>query len=404
VRASRDKTTAAYRAIFEEEWDGLIVLDKGTSHAGELADGARRTNRPVIVLDHHNLQGAVPDGVTLVNPRASGLDGSRDASGATTAMAFALALAGPAAWPWGPVALSGAIGDWQHMGGWQGWNREVVEQSRKAGHLVTVVQPAFIAVTLAEAVARFTPAIPGVHGDAGAAAKFLESLGIDPDGEVEDLPIEEQARLVSACALRLLAAGSDGSDIARLSLPTEHDVRLGTSLRHVFRIVDACGRTGATGAGIAFLLGDKSAKAEALAGFTAYRTVLSAGVRQLREEGTKALLAVQYAWTLDPAYTGMVAGIGMTHILRDRRRPVALLALRPDGLVQASTRGNEAQVAAGMDLGRACQLAATAVGAEGGGHPIAAGAVIPADQADAFLAALDAALSSQGFLDRMGAA
>lgn len=403
VRASRDKTTAAYQAMFAEEAvDGYLVLDKGTSHLALLAAGAQRTGRPVVVLDHHNLpEGAgLLDGgslLAMVNPRACGLDGGKDASAATTAQAFALALAGDSAWQWGPVALAGAIGDWQHMGGWQGWNQAVVEGSRRAGHLKTVVQPAFIAVTLAEAVARFRPVIPGLHGDPAAAAAFLESLGIDPDNEVEDLTAEQQAALVSACALRMLANGAEPGDVERLALPTEHDARLGTSLRHVFRIVDACGRNGATGTGIAFLLGDKSAKAEAVGLFGKYRATLAAGVRRLRDEGVRTLRAVQVAWTDDPAYTGMVGGIGMTHVLPDRSRPVAVLARRPDGLLQVSTRGHEAHVAAGLDLGRAVQSAAALVGAEGGGHPIAAGAVIAATKADDFLAALDAALVGQNF-------
>src|SRR5690349_24740587 len=61
VRADREKTTAAYRALFDEDnVDGYLLLDKGTSHLAEFAEGARRTGRPVIVLDHHNLDGEVP--------------------------------------------------------------------------------------------------------------------------------------------------------------------------------------------------------------------------------------------------------------------------------------------------------------------------------------------------------
>jgi single-stranded-DNA-specific exonuclease len=401
VRASRDKTAAAYQALGGEDCDGYVVLDKGTSHLAQLADLSRASGRPVLVVDHHNLAEDVPPlppTVAMLNPRASGLDGSRDASAATTAVALAVALHGDAAYVWGPIGLSGAIGDWQHMGGWQGWNKHVLEASQKHGHVRTVVQPAFIAVTLPEAVARFKPAIPGLHGHPHAAAEFLAALGLPADAEVEDLTAEQQAQLVSACTLRLLAAGDDGTKAAQLVLPTEHSVRLGTSLRLCFRIVDACGRMGQTGTGVAFLLGDKAARADAHACFLQYRQALADGVRRLRDEGTRPLRAVQVAWTADPAYTGMVAGIGMTHVLADRRRPVAVLAPRPDGQVQASTRGLDAQVEAGMDLGRACSAAAAAVGSEGGGHPIAAGAVIAASKADAFLAALDDALVKQGFL------
>ena len=89
----------------------------------------------------------------------------RPALVATTAVALAVALCGDTAYAWGPIGLSGAIGDWQHMGGWKGWNQDVLTRSTDLGHVRIVVQPAFIAVTLAEAIARFEPAIPGLHGD-----------------------------------------------------------------------------------------------------------------------------------------------------------------------------------------------------------------------------------------------
>lgn len=403
VRASREKTAAAYESLFREDCDGYVVLDKGTSHLAQLAAGSRSTGRPVVVVDHHNLvdEAPLPPTVALLNPRASGMDGSRDASAATTAVALAFALHGDAAFAWGAIGLSGAIGDWQHMGGWAGWNAEVLRRSQAAGHVRTVAQPAFIAVDLTEAVARFEPGIPGLHGDRDATAAFLRGLGLDTEAEVEDLAPEQQAALVSACALRHLSAGDDGSAAARLVLPTEHNAKLGTSLRHCFRIVDACGRLGQAGTGIAFLLGDKGARGDAIALFRQYRAALTAGVRRLRDEGTQARRALQVAWTDDPAYTGMVAGIGMTHVLGDRARPVAVLARRPDGQVQVSTRGRDEQVAAGMDLGRACQVAATVAGTEGGGHPIAAGAVVSEAHVERFLAALDDALVHQGFVERV---
>src|ERR1041385_2273931 len=86
VRASREKTAPAYEALFREDCDAYVVLDKGTSHLAQLAAGSRRRGRPVVVVDHHNLvEGPdLPPTVALLNPRASGLDGSRDASAATT--------------------------------------------------------------------------------------------------------------------------------------------------------------------------------------------------------------------------------------------------------------------------------------------------------------------------------
>lgn len=408
IRASRDKHDAAYRALFDTDADGHILLDKGSSHLLTLAQGAQRTGRPVIVLDHHNLIGRtegstdaalVPPGITMLNPRDSGLDGSRDASAATTTAAFALALAGDAAKPWAPIGLSGAIGDFQHVPDWKGWNLHLLDEARRAGHVRDVAQPVLIGVTLAQAIAQRRPPIPGLHGDLPACEALLDGLGIDPESEAEDLDHDPRTRLVSALTLRLLAAGAATDEAAALVEPVEHNVRLGTSLRHVFRIVDACGREGQASTGIAYLLGDKTAKAEALAIFSRYKSTLHDGLKELARQGTHVRTSVQSGWTADPSYTGMVAGLGMVHVVKDRRRPLAILAARPDGQVQVSTRGLERMVERGLDLGKACSTAAQAVGSEGGGHPVAAGAVVAKDRAEAFLDVLDATLAKQGFLE-----
>jgi hypothetical protein len=391
IRASRDKTEAHTRALFAEPWDGLVLLDKGTSHLALLASLAQ-PSRPILVVDHHNLPQERPAGVTLLNPRAEGLDGSRDASGATTAVALALALCGEPALAWGPTGLAGAVGDWQHMGGWQGWNLEVLQRCRAAGHLRQVWMPPLLGLGLAESLA-YRRQVPGTDTPA-AARRLLEAAGVDPDLEVDELDEEGRTRLVSALAAAHLAAGAKPPPPDQLVVPVDFSARLGRSLRQVFRVVDACGRGGAAATALAFLMGDPAAAAEAQAMFAAYRAALLEGLQALREGGAEQRTAMQVAWTRTAEHTGMVAGIGMAHVV-DPRLPLVVLGRRADGLVQVSTRGTHAQAAAGLDLGAACSAAARAVGSEGGGHPEAAGAVIPAEAVEPFLAALDAALARQ---------
>jgi RecJ-like exonuclease len=403
VRADRAKDEAAYRAAFEAPAQGIVFLDKGTSHAQLIGQLAAATKRIAVILDHHNIDApaaahAATATFAILNPRLCGLDGSRDASAATTSVAFALALVGDAAWSGAAIALSGAIGDWQHHPDWTGWNREILERGREKGLVVSVTQPRFIGADLAEAMARFQPAIPGIHGDPAAAWSMIEQEGLDPACEVEDLSAEQQARLVAACALRFLKDGRK-EDIARLVGPVDHNARLGTGLRHVFRIVDACGREGQAATGIAYLLGDAAAKGEAMACLARYKAALVLGLRALRDAPPAPLRAVRWAWTQNADYTGMVAGVAITVMMTDKRTPLCILAKRNDGLVQVSTRGTETQVKRGLDLGAACKLAAAAVGREGGGHPVAAGAVVPETAVQAFLAALDDTLVAQRFLE-----
>ncbi len=397
VRNSRQKDEAAYRALEAMACDGYILLDKGSSHLEVLAELGRRTGRLVVVVDHHGLPDKVPEGVTLVNPRNLGLDGSRDACAATTAFAVALAM-DPRNLDLAGIALAGAVGDWQHRGGWQGWNQEIIERAMAAGHLEQRTGPALIGTDLVDALTHTSPPTPGLAGDHEAARAFLAGLGMEDVRDVEELAPDAQARLLSAWTLHHLQHGSSPGVVAALTRTSLWDKRLGLGVRHLFRLMDACGRTGQAPVGLGFMLGDRSAEPDVREAFADYASRLQSAIERLRQEGADGLQACQVAWTDDPALTGMVGGIGMTHVLRDRNKPAVILAKRPDGDVQVSTRGTHEAVAAGLDLGDAVHTAAATVGRDGGGHPVASGTVIAAADVDAFLAALDAFLLAQSFL------
>lgn len=400
VRASRDKSEAAMRAVFGEGADGVVLLDKGTAHLAVLAEqGASSGRTPVVVVDHHNLAGPAPAGVTLLNPRAEGLDGSHDASASTTACALALALCGDAAVAWAPTALAGAVGDLQDRGGWSGWNQELAARAIRAGHLDRMPLPN-LRGDLARAVAALQPGIPGLHGDEAAAAGFLESVGIERGDDVEDLPAEKRTRLLSALLLRLLGAGHVADDPTVLLEQVDRHVALGASLRAVAQTADACGREGQPGIGLAYLMGDKGARAEALACRRDLRASLSEAVQALRDAGLERRRAMQVGWTERPAHSGLVANRAIEDGVASSGLATVILARRPDGAIQASTRAPEALVAAGLDLGRACSAAARAAGGEGGGHPSAAGAVVPERHLPTFLDALERELLDQGWLGR----
>ncbi|MGB1585834.1 MAG: DHHA1 domain-containing protein [Thermoplasmatota archaeon] len=377
VRASREKDTAAYEALAQQECEGFILLDKGTSHVATLAS----FDRPVVVVDHHNVPDVDAGDVVLVNPRLEGMDGSRDASAATTAVAVALAL-DDGNLDLAPIGLSGAVGDWQHHGGWQGWNRDLVDRCLAAGHLDRRVMPALIGVDLGEALGRL-----------GLGA-LVDELGLDARLDAEDLDVEAATQLVSAWTLHDLEQGIERTRVQEILW----NVKLGLGVRHAFRIVDACGRLGRADTGIAFLMGSASARDAAREVFADYKNRLGQALALLKE-GTSSMEALQWAAIGEPALTGMVAGLGVVHFLQDTAKPLVVVAPRDDGQLQVSTRGDHGHVASGLDLGAAIQEAAAGVGAEGGGHPIASGAVIDPDQRDAFLQALDAALKRQGFLD-----
>src|SRR2546425_1072902 len=105
-------------------------------------------------------------GVVRSLPRGShwllACDNDADGLSAAAAVALALALCGEPALAWGPTGLAGAVGDWQHMGGWQGWNLEVLQRCRAAGHILQVPMPPLIGLGLAEALTERGMRVPGV--------------------------------------------------------------------------------------------------------------------------------------------------------------------------------------------------------------------------------------------------
>jgi Single-stranded DNA-specific exonuclease len=78
----------------------------------------------------------------------------------------------------------------------------------------------------------------------------------------------------------------------------------------------------------------------------------------------------------------------------DARTPIVAFADDEDG-VKVSARGTGRLVGQGLDLAVAMCDAATAVGGEGGGHDVAAGATIPEGTASAFVEAVDERVGEQ---------
>jgi RecJ-like exonuclease len=78
-------------------------------------------------------------------------------------------------------------------------------------------------------------------------------------------------------------------------------------------------------------------------------------------------------------------------------KPVLAFALDRDdpGFIKVSARANWGLVRSGIHLGNAMNECSRAVGGEGGGHDIAAGARIPKTAKDTFLKSVDLMFKNQ---------
>jgi RecJ-like exonuclease len=119
-----------------------------------------------------------------------------------------------------------------------------------------------------------------------------------------------------------------------------------------------------------------------------HRRNLSEGLELVRETGITKEATLQWFHAHDrirETIVGIVAGMALGTEAADREMPIIAFADADEGEVKVSARGTGPLVGRGLDLSAVMTEASAAVGGEGGGHDIAAGATIPAGSESAFL-------------------
>ena len=114
------------------------------------------------------------------------------------------------------------------------------------------------------------------------------------------------------------------------------------------------------------------------------------GIEWIKKEGCVQKDNIQYAYTEDKEHkkvAAAVTSIGIDlEVLPDK--PVLSL-MKMDNLIKVSSRTTDNMVNQGVNLGVIMNQASQSFNGTGGGHNIAAGATIPANQMDNFINLVD---------------
>lgn len=371
-----------------------LIVDTGASWLDLYAEHAR----PVVVLDHHQYPGAptppdLPAHVAFVNPLDWGVDGMTELCAATLTWLFTVFL-DPRNWDNAPWGLSGAIADRQHQGGFRGLNARLVKEAEERSLVVARRSLLLFGPTVGEAVTRsIDPYFRGLSSRPEETAGFLKMMGVEPTRPLATLEPEEERRLASALLARLAAQGTRPEFCEMLTQETHWIPALGRSAPELSNYQNAAGRVGEPGVGIALALGDARALERAREAEESWRDGILRGLRRLEDEGVHDLAALQWFESPDAPLAGTQAGFAMNYLL-DPRRPVFVCS-RVERTLRVSARGTLHLVDQGLDLATACRLAAAKVEGEGGGHRVAAGASLPADRWEPFLAEANRLIGAQ---------
>ena len=401
--------------IAAREFDVVLFTDFGSGQLGIIADHEARGDFVPVIVDHH--QPADADTTFHLNPLLEGIDGASELSGAGASYVLARVLEGADGdnRDLAGLAVVGAVGDMQDGGdGLAGANVGIVEEGVAAGVLDTRTD-----LDLYGRQTRPLPKlleyasdvrIPGISNDEAGAVGFLRDLDVDvtdEDGEWRrwvDLDAGERRTLASALLQRAVASGVPADRIDSLvgTAYTLVDEEPGTELRDVSEfstLLNATARYERADVGLAVCLGDRDAAlAEARRLLRTHRRNLSEGLQWVKSEGVTDEEHLQWfdaGSRIRETIVGIVAGMAAGSPAVDRSKPVVAFAEKNATELKVSARGSGRLVRKGLDLSVVMGEASRSVGGDGGGHDVAAGATIPADERDAFLAAADGLIAQQ---------
>jgi RecJ-like exonuclease len=401
-------------SIAAREHETVLFTDFGSGQLECIAEHEAAGDFTPVIADHH--QPADADTEYHLNPLLFGIDGASELSGAGASYVLARALADDETdnRDLAALAVVGAIGDMQATGGeLVGENEAIVEEGVAAGVIEEATDLALYGKQTRPLPKLLEYAsdvrIPGISNNERGAVGFLTDLDLDlkEDGEWRrwvDLTDEERQTVASALVQRALKRGVPSHKIDRLvgttyTLTAEPQ---GTELRDASEfstLLNATARYERADVGLAVCMGDRQGaldRAQHL--LETHRRNLSEGLEWVKEQGVTREDNLQWFDAGDEireTIVGIVAGMAVGVEGVDREVPILAFAEKNEEETKVSARGTGPLVGKGLDLSAVMQTASRAVGGDGGGHNIAAGATIPSDRRPAFVARADEMIGEQ---------
>ncbi|QFU82089.1 single-stranded-DNA-specific exonuclease RecJ [Natronorubrum aibiense] len=432
----------AIAAIAATEYDTVLFTDFGSGQLDVISEYESDNAFTPVIADHHQPATIDEDGESVrvdtdyhLNPLLFGINGASELSGAGASYVLARALAAvsdqqpdePVATDGGTttaarsdnrdlaaLAVVGAVGDMQASGGeLHGANAKIVAEGVDAGVVETGKDLALYGKQtrpLPKLLEYATDVhIPGISNDANGALRFLDGLDLElkRDGEWRrwaGLTNDEKQTVASALVKRAVSSGVPATKIDGL-VSTAYvlpDEPVGTELRDASEfstLLNATARYERADVGLGVCLGDRGEALErARKLLRDHRRNLSEGIDLVTQEGVTHEDNLQWFHAGDrirETIVGIVAGMAMGNQGISRSKPIIAFADKDDEHVKVSARGTHSLVRNGLDLSVVVGEASRAVGGDGGGHDVAAGATVPKGDENVFIERADAIVGEQ---------
>ena len=375
----------AFRSRIEEFRDMFtIVVDAGSDQSRFIED-----IKNVVILDHHFYTAGNFKGLNI-NARDYGIDGTRGACGATMAFAMALALDEKNA-DLLPFMMAGAISDKQDIGGFSGLNETLVKSYGKDLRKISTLN--LEGETIAEGITYSTdPFFLDLSGKPESTKEFLETLEISPDKHVTALTEDEKQLLYSNLALKLISQNCGIEALKYLENDLYFFENLGFSAKEISSIVDGNAKVGYNSLPVLYFLGYTPSKEEILKNWRIFKTkLIEYAYRTMKDIYEES--SIRYFYAPESEMAGAIGGLFMLYLLKQDKPVIGFNVGNYD--TKVSSRGPRFLINRGLNLSVIMKESASEVGGSGGGHDIAAGAVIPRGKEKQFVEIVNRRVAEQ---------
>lgn len=368
----------------------IIFIDMGSGQIETIDQFDCR----VIIIDHHQyLKKETSENLLQINANLCCINGNYEACGATLALSLAKTL-NLKNIDLASLAIAGAIGDKQYIGGIKGFNKEILDEALKEELLKENIEIKLYGDTLFDAIFySVDPYYSGISGNKKGIHELLERLNLKKDVKIEDLDGEKKKQLQSFLMFKLIRNGCEKNILDTVIRPRYKSDMIDCELERFADLLDSCGKGGNRGLGLALCMGDEKAFEQAITLEKEYKQKILDELLILEKNGVKEKKSFRYFYSKDSSLGGVIGGIATNFIL-DKKMPLISIVRKNDEL-HVSCRGNQYLVKKGLDLGFAMKKAAEKLGGHGGGHKIASGATINSDKEEEFLDIVDSIICKQ---------
>jgi len=398
-----------------DDYETYLFTDIGSGKISSIAEHLGQ--KKIFILDHHEIK--IDDintilekypTITFVNPHMFGIDGGIDISGAGVSFLFAKAL-DERNKDLAHIAVIGAIGDVQEHKGFGKLNNDIlniaVEQNK-----IKVIDGLrlFGAYTrpLHKVLEYSTdPYIPGVSGSESCVISFLNQLGINPKNEkgwkkLIHLRDDEMKKLIAGIVLRRLGEDKPEDILGKIYLLVDEEEESPTKeCREFSTLLNACGRLGKASLGIGACIGDSKLKKKAINAMTDYKKEIITAINWFHDskrnnssliiKGNKYYIinakdkilhtiigTLASILTKSNEFEDGTLVLGMAQCFETKTTKVSLRMSGRNGAGSGNTN---------VDLRSIVERIVALSAGESGGHKNAAGAVIPTEKENEFIAA-----------------